>query len=111
MSSAQGAFVKLNKYGQFMFAVMTPCGNPVKATNVVPKPKPKPVYVCKAINKSQLSRDTFKFSTQTAVGGGAKVKNYTYNFGDGTSKTVTSGSITHKYTEARKYTVQLLQLV
>ena len=42
MGSAQTAFVKLNKDGQFMYAIMKPCGNPVKAENVVPEPKPTP---------------------------------------------------------------------
>lgn len=35
------AFVMVDKYGKFLGAVITSCGNPVKAT-----PKPKPYYVC-----------------------------------------------------------------
>lgn len=42
MASAQTAFVKLNSDGQFLYAIMKPCGNPVSATNTVPKPTPKP---------------------------------------------------------------------
>lgn len=42
MGSAQTAFVKLNANGQFMYAVMKPCGNPVSATNTIPTPKPAP---------------------------------------------------------------------
>ncbi len=108
MGSAQAALVKLNKYGQFMFAVMTPCGNPVKATNVVPKPKPKPVYSCNVITKSQITRNKFSFNVKTSVSGGAKNKSYTYHFGDGTSKTVSNGSVSHTYTAPGKYTVQVI---
>lgn len=42
MGSAQTAFVKLNSNGQFMYAIMKPCGNPVSATNTVPTPTPAP---------------------------------------------------------------------
>lgn len=46
IASASGtldAFVKLDSNGKFLYAVMTSCGNPVKATPVVqPKPKPQP---------------------------------------------------------------------
>lgn len=34
------AYVVLNENGQFKFAVLASCGNPMKATNVVPAPKP-----------------------------------------------------------------------
>lgn len=36
------AFVALNKDGQFDYAILAACGNPVKASNVVEKPAPKP---------------------------------------------------------------------
>ncbi len=42
MGSAQTAFVKLNKDGQFQYAIMKPCGNPVSAKNIVPEPSPTP---------------------------------------------------------------------
>lgn len=41
------AFVVLNKDGQFVYAVLASCGNPVKATNTVPAPKPVPKPVPK----------------------------------------------------------------
>lgn len=39
------AYVVLNEHGQFKYAVLASCGNPMKANNVVPAPKPveKPV--------------------------------------------------------------------
>lgn len=48
------AFVVLNEQGQFRYAILASCGNPMKATNVVPKPeKPqqpeKPVVVEKPV--------------------------------------------------------------
>lgn len=36
------AFVVLSKDGQFKFAILASCGNPVKATNTVPAPTPTP---------------------------------------------------------------------
>lgn len=39
-SNSLDAFVILNKDGQFVHAVLASCGNPVKAHNVVPAPKP-----------------------------------------------------------------------
>lgn len=67
MGSAQGALVHINGNGQFEFAVMTPCGNPVRADNVVPappapqptpkptpvppKPQPKDIVVCRLSDK------------------------------------------------------------
>lgn len=39
-SNSLDAFVVLNKHGQFVHAVLASCGNPVKARNVVPTPKP-----------------------------------------------------------------------
>jgi hypothetical protein len=42
LSDKIDAFVVLNGDGQFVTAIMASCGNPVKATNVVPKPTPKP---------------------------------------------------------------------
>ncbi len=41
-SDSISSFVVLNKNGQFQFAIIGSCGNPVKATNVVPAPTPAP---------------------------------------------------------------------
>jgi hypothetical protein len=40
-SNSLDAFVVLNKDGQFVYAVLASCANPVKARNVVPAPKPE----------------------------------------------------------------------
>ncbi|CAN5657538.1 hypothetical protein BH23PAT1_BH23PAT1_2870 [soil metagenome] len=44
-SSSLPALVKLDQHGNFLYAVLKPCGNPVKARPVQqpPKPQPKPV--------------------------------------------------------------------
>ena len=46
MGSAQAALVHLNQNGEFEYAVMTPCGNPVSGKAVpVPTPTPTPTPV------------------------------------------------------------------
>lgn len=46
MADDQTAFVKLDRNGRFLFAIMKPCGNPVTAT---PPPAPKPSAICKVL--------------------------------------------------------------
>ena len=95
MGSAQAAKVALDKNGKFLFAVMTPCGNPVSAKAVEPD-KPK---------VQSLSCDALKvdvdYATQTVnskVTGSAsntKITGYTINFGD--TYVVNQQSATHTY--------------
>lgn len=107
MGSAQAAIVKFDELGRFDYAVMTPCGNPVKATNVVPTP----VYKCDALRADWVNRTTRKFTTTATAKDGAKVKSYAYSFGDGTTKTVsstsTSNSVSHEYSKAGTYTAKV----
>ena len=107
MGSAQEAIVKFDEMGRFDYAVMTPCGNPVKATNVVPTP----VYKCDALTATIIDRTTRKFTTTATATDGAQVKSYDYNFGDGATKTVpstsTSNSVEHQYSKAGTYTAKV----
>ncbi len=95
MGTAQAAKVALDKNGKFLFAVMTPCGNPVTADAVEP-PKPK----VQAISCDALKVDV-NYATQTVnakVTGSAsntKITGYTINFGDTT--VVNQQSATHTY--------------
>ncbi len=70
---------------------MLDCGNPIKATNVVPTP----VYKCNAMTAAVIDRTTRKFTTTATATNGAKVKSYNYNFGDSSTKTVNSTSTTN----------------
>ena len=110
MGSAQEALVRLNDKGQFVFAVMTPCGNPVSADNTVPEP-PKPVYECTSLTPSTNKieeGETVKFTTKVVAKDGAKVKDYQFDFGDGTKETSANASISHKYTKAGTFTAKVI---
>lgn len=96
----QKAMIKMVN-GQFKFAIVTSCGNPVTA-----KPKPKPPVPAAACTylKATLIPNTrqYKFEAKATVSGGAKVISYTYNFGDGTSSTTPAPSATHTYADVSK---------
>lgn len=104
MGSAQAAKVALNNKGQFLFAVMTPCGNPVTGKNVVPEP-PKPVAKCDSLTATKIDRDTRKFTVAATAKNGAKITKYVYDFGDGKTKESTSNTVSHTYAKAGTYTV------
>ena len=98
--------------GEFKFAVMTDCGNPIKATPV-PKP-PQPVYKCDSLSASASKitlGQSVKFTTSASASNGATIKGYTYNFGDGIT-TTGGATINHTYAKVGTYnasvTVQVL---
>lgn len=123
MGSAQEAMIKLNSKGQFMFAVLTPCGNPVKATNVVPEPPaptpptppapptpptppapaPQPVATCDAIsavpNPFIGSRD-ITFSAKASVKNGATISSYVFTAYDSNGKQVATTTVNTNATNA-----------
>lgn len=87
--------------------VVTPVGN-CKA-NVVVEPQ---VFKCENLAVTKLSRTQFKF-VATASATNATIKSYTFNFGDGTSKGVTTSaktaSTTHTYSDkAASYTASVI---
>ena len=94
-------FVFFNKDGTFKAALAKVCGNPLLAT-----PKPKPSYKCTSLTPAVIDRDSYKFTTKAEAKNGAKIANYTYNFGDG--KTATTGATTtHNYAKPGTYTVKV----
>jgi len=89
------AFVVM-KNGQFQFAILAPCGNPVKATPV-PVVVPKPTYSCIALSAQVSSSDpsTVVMSVLHTASGGAVFKNVTYsidNITTGVTTTVANAS-------------------
>lgn len=104
MASAQEALVKFNKKGEFEWAVMTPCGNPVTAKPKKVEQPPKPVYKCEALDAKKISRSTYEFTTTASAKDGAKIVNYTYNFGDGSTK---NGGKTTRHTYAKPGTYKV----
>jgi uncharacterized repeat protein (TIGR01451 family) len=97
-------YVFMDSDGRYLGAVMLDCGNPVKATNVVPKP----VYKCDSLTATAIDRTTRKFNTTATASGGAVVTKHVYRFGDGNTRTVTTasktGSVTHQYAQPGTYT-------
>ena len=97
-------FAWFDNNGKFVAGVIKSCGNPIWTYNPTPPPA-KPSLTCDALQKTEVSRDTFKFSTQATAKDGASVTSYTYDFGDGTTQTTTSSEIQHTYAKPGNYKV------
>ena len=104
MGSAQAALVAVDKNGKFLFAVMTPCGNPVTGKPVEP-PKPKPqTLTCDAVKVTIT--DATKRTVSASVTGSATnttISGYKIDFGDGT--VVNKQSADHTYAKYGKYKI------
>lgn len=100
MGSSQEALVRLNANGQFVFAVMTPCGNPVQATNVVPEP-PKPAANCIALSQPVITnRTNVAMSSTAAVSNGAKIQSHVFTIHDASGKQINQRIVTTSSTTA-----------
>ena len=97
------AFVWFDDNGKFIAAIIKDCGNPVWGDATPPPAKPS--LTCDALQKTEVSRNTFKFSTKATAKDGASVTSYTYDFGDGTTQTTTSSEIQHTYAKPGNYKV------
>ena len=97
-------FAWFDNNGKFVAGVIKSCGNPIWTYNPTPPPA-KPSLTCDAMQKTEVSRDTFKFSTKATAKDGASVTSYTYDFGDGTTQTATSSEIQHTYAKPGNYKV------
>jgi PKD repeat protein len=82
------------------FAALTACGNPVWGKS--------PKYKCSMLNREQVDRDTFTFSTNTHQEN-ATVAKVVYDFGDGQTETRTNPAekVTHNYTKTGNYTAKV----
>jgi PKD repeat protein len=96
------AFVFFDANGDFKAAILTACGNPVRAT--------KPVYKCDSLTKTAVTgyRNRYQLVAKASAKNGAKIVSYTFDMGDGTKKTATtsntSANYTHQYTKPGTYT-------
>jgi uncharacterized repeat protein (TIGR01451 family) len=102
-SSQLSAIVFFDAQGRFIGAVINTCGNPVMGTNKV-TPPPAPVYSCDKLVANKISREEYSFTTSATAKNGAKIKSYSYNFGDGTTQPG-GATVSHKYAKAGTYTV------
>ncbi len=77
------------------FAIMQSCGNLV--TTKLPVP-PAPEYSCDDLTAKLVGGNQYKFNGKASAKNGAKIKNYKFDFGDGSTKTSTNPkNILHTY--------------
>ena len=91
--------------GSFITGVIKDCGNPVWGNPTTPPSKP--ALTCDALQVTEISRNTFKFSVKATAKGGASITSYTYNFGDNNIKTTNSSEIQYTYAKEGNYTVTI----
>ena len=91
--------------GSFITGVIKDCGNPVWGNPTTPPAKP--ALTCDALQVTEISRNTFKFSVKATAKGGASITSYTYNFGDSNIKTTNSSEIQYTYAQEGNYTVTI----
>lgn len=91
--------------GSFITGVIKDCGNPVWGNPTTPPVKP--ALTCDALQVTEISRNTFKFSVKATAKGGASITSYTYNFGDNNIKTTNSSEIQYTYAKEGNYTVTI----
>lgn len=75
------AVVYFDSKGQYVAAVITSCGNPVKATPVVvtpPKPAPAPAAECVSIKANRITRDRYSFDATASTSNGATISGYVF---------------------------------
>jgi hypothetical protein len=98
-SNSLAVIVMMDANGQFEFAVIKDCGNPI--TGKVVKPAPKPAYACTSLTAAPISnsRTNYNFTAKASASNGAKITRYVIAFGDGKTKEVTSSntSVTTPY--------------
>ena len=91
--------------GSFITGVIKDCGNPVWGNPTTPPAKP--ALTCDALQVTEISRNTFKFSVKATAKNGASITSYTYNFGDNNIKTTNSSEIQYTYAKEGNYTVTI----
>jgi hypothetical protein len=97
-------FVMFDSKGVVETAMMTACGNPVWGNNVTPE------YDCKALQKKQVAKDTYDFTTDVVAKNNATVNKVVYDFGDGTgtvTKTNPAEAVRHKYDKPGTWTAKV----
>ncbi|MEX0934568.1 MAG: PKD domain-containing protein [Candidatus Saccharimonadales bacterium] len=115
------ALVKLDSNGKYRFAVIANCGNPVIAKPVSvsepkpdPKPEPKPQpqasFVCDSLSahKQQVNPGDRVVFTASSSRENTRLKDYSYDFGDGETQTTRRNMISHRYSEPGTYTAYVI---
>ncbi|MFZ1360830.1 MAG: PKD domain-containing protein [Candidatus Saccharimonadales bacterium] len=90
-------FVALDKDGNFLYAVLADCGNPVYAKPVPPAPKPQPKYSCDSLTVNAITVAKKRFTASASASNGAQVVGYVFDFGDGKTQESTTATVDHEY--------------
>lgn len=101
-------WVKLDGNGNFMFAIMKICGNPIPAPTPPPPPPPPPAptYSCDALSVKKIGDNKVEATVATSQANGAIFKDVTFNFGDGSANVVTADKIAdHQYQKDGTYKI------
>lgn len=107
--------VALDAQGNFKYAIIKDCGNPIYATPTPPTPPPtppkpptpQPQYSCTALNLMTISATKKRFTASASATNGAQVVGYSFNFGDGTVQDSTTPTVEHDYMTPGSYTAKV----
>ncbi len=119
LNNSLDAYVVMQN-GQFKYAILVSCGNPVIATPVpapkpTPKPTPTPCYQCTSLTDTQDARNQFTFTAKAEASNGAVITGYVFNYGDGTNQTVSTSAASttaqHTYSNSGTFNVSVSALV
>lgn len=104
-------FVALDAQGNFKYAIVKDCGNPIYAKPVPPTPPkppaPTPVYTCDMLNVTTISPTKYRFTVTATAKDGATIEGYTYDFGDGNTKDTNLTSIDYEFAKPGSYNVKV----
>ncbi len=77
----------------------------------VPENPPTPVYTCDALAVTKQGDMTYRFAVDYTAKDGATLKNFVYNFGDGTNSTTTNNPVDHTYAQPGTYNTSVTVVV
>ena len=110
VSDGLPTMVALDAAGNFKYAIINPCGNPIYATPVPPPTPPKPPtpkYTCDMLNMTDVTINKKRFTASASATNGAQIVGYTFDFGDGSKQDTTGPTVEHEYAAAGTYTAKV----
>jgi PKD repeat protein len=101
--------VALDAQGNFKYAILKDCGNPIYAKPTPPPepPKPQPQYGCNSLNITTINNTKKRFSASASATNGAQIVGYVFNFGDGKTLDTTSSTAEYTYAGPGNYTAKV----
>jgi PKD repeat protein len=100
-------FVALDAQGNFKYAVIKGCGNPIYAHPVAPPPAPTPSYSCDMLTVDKITTTKQRFTAKATVANGAEIAGYKFDFGDGSVQESDAATVDHEYSQPGTYTAKV----